>query len=82
VRRAELEAVIVQVEGVDSVNDLILAEPVGTSYRVVTELALDKWEVPELVALAVVSGDPLPAGEAYQPPEPPGTFVPLPPDVC
>jgi predicted phage baseplate assembly protein len=84
VRRAELEAVVVQVEGVDAVNDLILAEPnpAGTSYRVVPELALGKWEVPELVALAVVSGDPLPAGEAYQPPAPTGTSVPLPPDVC
>jgi predicted phage baseplate assembly protein len=82
VRRAELEAVVVQVEGVDSVNGLILAEPAGASYSEVPELALEKWEVPELVALAAVSGDPLPAGEAYQPPEPSGTLVPLPPDVC
>jgi predicted phage baseplate assembly protein len=82
VRRAELEAVVMQVEGVEYVNDLILAVPTGTGYDAVAEVALDKWEVPELVALAVVSGDPLPAGGTYQPPEPPGTIVPLPPEVC
>jgi predicted phage baseplate assembly protein len=82
VRRAELEAVVVQVEGVEYVNNLFLAEPRGTGYHKVPEVALDKWEVPALAAIAVVSGDPLPPGRAYQPPEPSGTIVPLPPEVC
>jgi predicted phage baseplate assembly protein len=83
VRRAELEAVVVQVEGVEYVNDLILAEPLdGGGYNVTAEVALDKWEVPALATLAVVSGDPLPPGQAEQPPDPPGPIVPLPPEVC
>lgn len=82
VRRAELEAVVVQVEGVEYVNKLILAEPRGTGYDKVSAVVLDKWEVPALATLAVVSGAPLSPGEAYQPPEPSGTIVPLPPEVC
>ncbi len=82
VRRAELEGVVMQVEGVEYVNDLILAVPAGTGYEQVSQLVLDKWEVPQLADLTVVSGDPLPPGEAYQPPEPSGPLVPLPPDVC
>jgi len=38
--------------------------------------------VPQLIDLAVVSGDPLPPGAAYQPAYPPGVIVPLPPEVC
>jgi len=82
VRRAELEAVVVQVEGVEYVNGLTLAVPSGAGYTEIGQLDLAKWEVPQLVDLAVVSGDPLPPGTAYQPADPPGVLVPLPPEVC
>ena len=82
VRRAELEAVVVQVEGVEYATGLTLAVPDGTGYTEVGQLELARWEVPHLVDLAVVSGDPLPPGAAYQPAEPPGVLVPLPPEVC
>jgi len=45
-------------------------------------VALERWEVPQLVDLAVVAGQPLPIGAPYQPAAPAGTLVPLPPDVC
>jgi hypothetical protein len=82
VRRAELEAVVVQVEGVEYVTGLVLAVPDSAGYSEVGQLELAKWEVPQLIDLAVVSGDPLPPGAAYQPAEPPGVIVPLPPEVC
>ena len=82
VRRAELEAVVVQVEGVDYVNQLILAVPDGTAYAEVPQLALARWELPQLVTLSVTSGDALPAGQASQPAGPGAVIVPLPPDVC
>ena len=81
-RRAELEAVVVQVEGVEYATGLRLARPDGSGgYTDIDELALERWEVPQLVAFTVVAGAPLAPGEAYQPP-PAGVLVPLPPAVC
>lgn len=83
VRRAELESVVVQVEGIDYVTGLIIAVPNSSGYtEVTTQLELNKWEVPQLVDVAVVSGDPLKPGSGYEPAPPPGPLVPLPPDVC
>jgi predicted phage baseplate assembly protein len=80
VRRAELEAVAVQVEGVAFLQDLLLFEPGGSGP---TELiTLDRWESPEVVDVTVVAGQPLPPGTPYEPTPPPQTPVPLPPDVC
>ena len=82
VRRAELEAVVVQVEGVEYATGLRLGRPDGAGgYTDIDELALQRWEVPHLVAFTVVDGEPLAPGTAYTPPDP-GTLVPLPPDVC
>ena len=82
-RIAELEAVAVQVEGVEYVTGSALGVPDGSGGHTAADVVeLERWEVPELVGLAVVSGDPLPIGEAYQPPPPDGIPVPLPPDVC
>ena len=47
----------------------------------VDEVILDRWQVPRLTAFTVVAGDPLQPGEQYEP-APPGSLVPLPPDVC
>jgi predicted phage baseplate assembly protein len=83
VRIAELEAVAVQVEGVEYVTGSGLGVPDGSGgYAPVVLLALERWEVPELVDLSVVVGDPLPIGAPYQPAPPDGALVPLPPDVC
>jgi len=83
VRIAELEAVAVQVEGVEYVTGSALGVPDGSGGFVqVDVVALERWEVPQLVDLAVVAGQPLPIGAPYQPAAPAGTLVPLPPDVC
>ena len=82
VRIAELEAVAVQVEGVEYVVGSGLGIPDGSSgFTAVDAVALERWEVPELVALTVSAGDPLPIGAPAAPADP-GTLVPLPPDVC
>jgi predicted phage baseplate assembly protein len=80
VRRAELEAVAVQVDGVDYLQGLQLAEEgvAGT-----TELVnLQRWEVPEVVNVTVVPGPPLPPDQPVGPTPPAHTPVPMPPDVC
>ncbi len=82
VRVAELEAVAVQVEGVEYVTGSLLGVPEPTGYASRDVVLLDRWEVPQLVDLVVAAGDPLPLGEAPRPPDPDGTLVPLPPDVC
>jgi predicted phage baseplate assembly protein len=89
VRRAELEAVAVQVDGVEFVEDLRLALGNRTT-GVWTErdlIPLQRWQVPELTAITVVQGSPLPPGQSHPPPVtpdlPPDTvLVPLPPEVC
>ncbi|WP_433157899.1 putative baseplate assembly protein [Kribbella sp. CA-247076] len=86
VRRAELEAIAVQVDGVDSVEgDLQLARRVGSTWEVQQTVELSPWEVPQLSAMTVVRGTPLPAGTGYTPPPDPTkdpVLVPLPPEVC
>lgn len=86
VRAAELEAVAVQVEGVEYVVGTRLAAvstaPDGA--RVVDEVdlvALQKWQLPAVVAIDVVRGDPPEPGSTA--PEAAGQVpVPLPPEVC
>jgi hypothetical protein len=87
VRRAELEAISVQVDGVDSVeDDLLLArEDAPGSWRAVTSVTLRAWEVPKLSVITVVAGPPLPVGTGYIPPPDPDrdpVVVPMPPEVC
>jgi hypothetical protein len=85
VRRAELEAVAVQVEGVEFLKGLTLWIPKGgTDYESKDLLELERWEVPEVVDVKVISGDPLPPDKPYDPAPPPidENVVPLPPDVC
>ena len=92
VRRAELEAVAVQVDGVEYVQGFRLAVGVRqpTSGRIDWQerdlVLLRRYQVPELVAVGVVAGDPLPPGVpvAAQPPGLPAgsVLVPLPPEVC
>jgi predicted phage baseplate assembly protein len=86
VRAAELEAVAVQVEGVEYVVDTRLARVTTASdgTQVVEELdlvGLQAWQLPEVVAIDVVRGDPPAPGSTAD--EPPGQVpVPLPPEVC
>lgn len=80
VRRAELEAVAVQVDGVEYLQGLKLAEKGAAGP---TELVtLQRWEVPEVVDVTVVPGPPLAPGVPVDPPPPDTTPVPMPPDVC
>ena len=80
VRRAELEAVAVQVDGVDYLQGLKLAEKgaAGT----IELVTLQRWQVPEVVDVTVVPGPPLPPGQPVEPTPPVTTPVPMPPDVC
>lgn len=85
VRRAELEAVAVQVDGVEYLEGqgLRLAVLGLSGLAEVDLVALERWEVPELVDITVVTGEPLAPGTTYPPPQPPDVvIVPLPPDVC
>ncbi|WP_330334061.1 putative baseplate assembly protein [Streptomyces sp. NBC_00536] len=95
VRRAELEAVAVQVEGLAYIEDeLLLArrapgtgagDTAGAVWTPAPLVALRPWEVPRLAGITVVTGSPLPVGAGYgTPPPPPGdpVVVPLPPEVC
>lgn len=79
VRRAELEAVAVQVDGVDYLQGLKLAEKGAAPTEQVT---LQRWQVPEVVEVTVVQGQPLPPGQPVVPPPPDTRPVPMPPDVC
>jgi predicted phage baseplate assembly protein len=83
VRRAELEAVAVQVDGVEYIeDDLLLGVPQGSAVDQVGKVDLERWQVPQLVDITVVAGPPLPLGDTYEPPPPPKIPVPLPPEVC
>jgi predicted phage baseplate assembly protein len=82
VRAAELEAVAVQVEGVDYVVGSTLARMRDEIAEPLPEIALEKWEVPSLVSLTVRAGDPLPPGLPAQPAPTGKVPVPLPPEVC
>ena len=89
VRAGELEAVAVQVDGVEYVIDrLRLArrdKPAGGApgpWTEVSPVQLQRWEVPRLVAMTAVPG-PAPApGTDGSPPPPDPVPVPLPPEVC
>ncbi|MEU5952103.1 putative baseplate assembly protein [Streptomyces sp. NPDC047525] len=90
VRGAELEAVAVQVEGVEFLegDGLRLAVWDGTQdddpWRKVPRVELRRWQVPELADITVVAGEPLKPGAGYQPPPAPSdtVYVPLPREVC
>lgn len=82
VRAAELEAVAVQVEGVEYIVGSALARVVGDEAVPVPEITLERWELPELTSLTVVSGEALPPGAPYEVDGPDDVLVPLPPDVC
>jgi predicted phage baseplate assembly protein len=82
IRRAELEAVAVQVEGVEYLENLLLGEKTGTVLTQKELIELKRWEIPELIQITVVRGDPLELGADVEPPPPDKTPVPLPPEVC
>ena len=83
IRAAELQAVAVQVDGVDYLEDLILATPDGKGgFTTATTVSLQPWEVPQIIDITVVEGPPLDPGQAYTPPPPATTVVPVPPEVC
>ncbi len=80
VRDAELEAAVLQVEGVAFLEgDLRLARWVEGQgledegrWEEESTVALSPWEVPELWEVSVVEGEPLPPGEAMRPVPPRG----------
>ncbi|MFF7282012.1 putative baseplate assembly protein [Streptomyces griseorubiginosus] len=87
VRRAELEAIAVQVEGVEFLEGLALAEESGDRdhpWRPAPQVVLRPWEAVELADVTVVAGPPLEPGAGYRPPPGPGDVVqvPLPREVC
>lgn len=81
----ELEAAVLQVEGVDYVEGLLVAD-VSTQVAVAGTVELAGWEVPALTALAVVVGSPPPPGPGTPPPlgptAPTPVPMPVPKDEC
>jgi hypothetical protein len=79
----ELEAAVVQVEGVDFVEELKVADLAGGT-PVIGTVELAGWEVPELSEITVVSGSaPDPGGGGPTPPPGPAPVpVPVPKDEC
>jgi len=78
----ELEAAALQVEGVEYLEGLDVAEWdaasqqwIGAPHR---PILLSAWEVPELTEITVVEGPPLPPGETFGPRDTPDVPVPLP----
>jgi predicted phage baseplate assembly protein len=84
----ELEAAALQVEGLEFLEGLALAEETtpGTwePRDAPARVELEAWEVPELAEITVVVGPPLVPGEAPEPPPPTGAPVPVrtPREVC
>ncbi|MDQ5822192.1 MAG: putative baseplate assembly protein [Actinomycetota bacterium] len=86
VHAPELEAAALQVEGVEYLEGLRVAESRdGTTFTERTPIVLDPYEVPELTEITVVEGEPLAPGTALTPPplepapgSPPGTPPPAP----
>jgi hypothetical protein len=81
VRAAELEAVAVQVEGVEFAVDTRLAT-VDPSVQERESVPLQPWQLPAVTEVTVVSGDPPEPGAPLVPPPPELVPVPLPPEVC
>lgn len=84
VRAAELEAVAVQVEGVEYANGTRLATLDPPQDRTVAGVELAKWQLPELAMITVVAGDGPPPDPGVTPTEDDveSVPVPLPPEVC
>jgi Baseplate J-like protein len=81
VRAAELEAVAVQVEGVELAVGTRLAT-VDPSLQERESVPLQPWQLPAVTEVTVVSGDPPEPGAPLEPPPPESVPVPLPPEVC
>jgi predicted phage baseplate assembly protein len=72
----ELEAAALQVEGVEFLEGLELAEQgADGAWTPTTTVQLERWEVPTLAEITVVAGPPLEPGSQ---PEPPAGDVPVP----
>jgi predicted phage baseplate assembly protein len=82
VRRAELEAVAVQVEGVEYLQDLLLGSVTAGGIVESSLIQLERWQVPAITGVTVSVGDPLKFGEKETPKPPPKVPVPLPVEVC
>jgi predicted phage baseplate assembly protein len=77
----ELQAAALQVEGVDYLDGLNVADwddATQTWITTTTAIDLNPWEVPELVEITVVDGPPLTPGDAIGPVKPPLVPVPIP----
>jgi hypothetical protein len=82
IRDAELGAVAVQVEGVQYLEKLRLAQTVGGVVAELPVVPLEKWQLPAIGALNIVVGaPPTPSLPPEQPPPGPAV-VPLPAEVC
>jgi predicted phage baseplate assembly protein len=82
VRRAELAAVVVQVDGVEFVEDLLVGLVTPTGVTPTGRIDLERWQFPEVVEVETSVGQPLPLGQQSTPTSPEKVPVPLPPDVC
>jgi predicted phage baseplate assembly protein len=93
VRAAELEAVAVQVDGLEFVVDRLRLSRRQTQHQgqpdrppgpwtEVPLVPLERWQMPRLVTVTAVAGPPPKPGADDQPPPLDPVPVPLPPEVC
>jgi len=92
VRERELEVAVARVPGVDEVKGIKLFQKKkdGDEYRVVkpgrdgsAQIQLTRWQLPEVLKLAVVADDPLESLEGIEDPASEGAVpVPVVPEVC
>ncbi|HWC41348.1 MAG TPA: putative baseplate assembly protein [Actinomycetota bacterium] len=89
VRAAELEAVAVQVDGVEFVVDRLRlawrrpqAGGAPGPWTEVPLVGLERWQLPRLATVTAVAGPAPEPGADDQPPPPDPVPVPLPPEVC
>lgn len=82
----ELEAAALQVEGVEYLEGLELALEGADGWEPLTPptVELEPWEVPELAAITVVNGPPLPPGTGVEPDVLDGPAAPVraPKEIC
>src|SRR5205823_4767030 len=76
----ELEAAVLQVEGVEYIEDRLRVADWGDGAWRERTVLLERWEVPELHEITVVDGPPLPVGQALGAAPPPLPPVHEPPD--
>ena len=75
----ELEATVLQIEGIDFIEELQVARRDGGAWSAPGPVNIERWQVVALTRVVVVGpGDPLPPPGSGVPPPPTGNIMPIP----